>query len=535
MKLYSVLIYMCLLAVGIKAELEPSEKTHPTIETTTLVQAPTESTKAASAIYTPLATTFTTNVISASTHSPDIHSSTTVNDTNAKSTPSNCSQREKSRAQPTTDSNSRLRKCCPLGENLNYFRENQSESMCDTEVLSFNPTIINAVLYDNCIEDLEIPTSLPYEIGNPCNSSFQYDNEEEDFFILQDGSLLIIDKNGNESYTVQQNYCLDQDKSGRVLVFVCITQVEEISKAKIITVAMLMLVSIPCLLLVTYLHLTLKLLRNIHGWSVALMSLCLACGYFVFSVVHIYGISPGGFIGYVIQFFILSFYFWFFCICCNVLLNIWYKLPNYVQLNKIWIGINFGTYCVFSVIGPAIFVSLTVQKGLQGMPSYFMQGLTESIRESQRYFIPPVSTLLGLSFLVMVAVFFGFQRIKTEGYLRANDEDDQQESTVVPRQFEREKYEDVKKDAKCVALLGIIIILAWLFEIITFYSPGQEAYLLLCDMINALQGLWIMLIFLVVRRRRTIILRWWYDRGSHSIADDTELQIVNNNKTVNPT
>lgn len=28
--------------------------------------------------------------------------------------------------------------------------------------------------------------------------------------------------------------------------------------------------------------------------------------------------------------------------------------------------------------------------------------------------------------------------------------------------------------AKCVALLGIIIILAWLFEIVTFYSPGNQ-------------------------------------------------------------
>lgn len=61
-------------------------------------------------------------------------------------------------------------------------------------------------------------------------------------------------------------------------------------------------------------------------------------------------------------------------------------------------------------------------------------------------------------------------------------------------------------------------------------------YLLICDMINGLQGLWIMLIFLVVRRRRTIILRWWYDRGSHAITPTeggTELQPVN--KAANPT
>ncbi|KAH8416273.1 hypothetical protein KR222_002051, partial [Zaprionus bogoriensis] len=464
--------------------------------------------------------------------------------------PADCSQREKSRSQPTASSSSRLRKCCPLGENLDFYRENQSDSMCDNAVLNFEPTIISAVLFDNCIEDLEIEPQLAYEIGNPCNSSFQYDDTEDAFFVMQDGSLLIIDKNGNESYTVQQNYCLDQDKSGHMLAFVCITQVEEVSKAKVIIVAVLMLVSMPCLLLVTYLHLTLRILRNLHGWSLALMSLCLACGYFVYSVVHIYGIPDGGFIGYVIQFFILSFFFWYFCICCNVLLNIWYKLPYYVQLPNHWIGINFAVYLLVSISGPAILVTLTVQKGLPGMPSYFLQGLTESIRESQRYFIPPVSTILGLCFLVMVISFFGFQRIKSERYLPALN--DEKETGAPPRNFDIEKYEDVKKDAKCVALLGIIIILAWLFEIVTFYSPGNEGnlqsaqiycipyihtsiylsimltvYLLLCDMINGLQGLWIMLIFLVVRRRRTIILRWWYDRGSHTIAEGTELQPVN--------
>ncbi|XP_064539476.1 probable G-protein coupled receptor Mth-like 14 isoform X2 [Drosophila montana] len=483
-----------------------------------------------------LNTTPTPNVaasnISTLTPTPDTSMRTPqITSIQSQNQPADCSQREKSRKQPIAISTSRLRKCCPLGENLDFYRENQSDSMCDNAVLNFEPTVISAVLYDNCIEDLEIPTTLPYEIGNPCNSSFQYEDPEDLFFVLQDGSLLIIDQNGNESYTVEENYCLDQDKSGHMLAFICITQVEEVSKAKIIIVAVMMLISMPCLLLVSYLHLTLRLLRNLHGWSLALMSLCLACGYFVHSVVHIYGIPAGGSIGYVIQFFILSFFFWYFCICCNVLLNIWYKLPYYVQFSKTWTILNFGAYCIFAITGPAILVSLTLQKGLPGMPSYFQQGLTESIRESQRYFIPPVSTLLGLSFLAMIISFFGFQRIKTDGYLRA-DEDEKIDSTPI-RQFDQQKYEDVKKDAKCVALLGIIIILAWLFEIVTFYSPGNEVYLLLCDMINGLQGLWIMLIFLVVRRRRTIILRWWYDRGTHTIVEGTEMQPVN--KTLNPT
>jgi len=135
-----------------------------------------------------------------------------------------------------------------------------------------------------------------------------------------------------------------------------------------------MLISMPCLLLVSYLHMTLRLLRNLHGLSLSLMSLCLASGYFVHSVVHIYGIPNQGFIGYVIQFCILSYFFWYLCICFNVLLNVWYKLPCCIQCSKSWATFNFACYAVFAFSGPATIVALTVQKGLPGMPSYFLQG-----------------------------------------------------------------------------------------------------------------------------------------------------------------
>ncbi|XP_034480489.1 probable G-protein coupled receptor Mth-like 14 isoform X2 [Drosophila innubila] len=534
---YFIPTYICIFTILTKAEdvtvVMKNESTSMTVDALTEVNYSTVSTTPISELSTqtpPMNTTeisTLSNANNTSTRPPEISSLKPIQ---KQTEPTDCSQREESRNQPKFTTNSRLRKCCPLGENLDYYRENQSDSMCDNAALKFEPTIISAMLYDNCIEDLEITPELPIEIGNPCNNSFQYDDTEDAIFVMQNGALLLINKNGTD-YVVEENYCLDQDRSGKMIAFVCISQVEEISQAKIITIAVLMLISMPCLLLVSYLHLTLKLLRNLHGWSLALMSLCLACGYFVYSVVHIYGIPSGGFIGYVIQFFILSFYFWYLCICCNVLLNIWFKLPYYIQLNNTWTILNFTAYLFIAITGPAIMVSLTVQKGLPGMPSYFLQGLTESIRESQRYFIPPVSTILGLSFLVMVIAFFGFQRIKSDGYLRAHD--DEKDATTPILEFDVEKYENVKKDAKCVALLGIIIILAWLFEIVTFYKSGNEVYLLLCDMINGLQGLWIMLIFLVVRRRRTIILRWWYDRGSHTITEaGTELQPVN--KAANP-
>lgn len=83
--------------------------------------------------------------------------------------PKDCSQRQPHKT-PTYNKNSRLKKCCPIGESLSMNDENQSGAMCDSSNLSFEPRIINVTLYDNCIEDMETVFSLPMEIGNPCNT-----------------------------------------------------------------------------------------------------------------------------------------------------------------------------------------------------------------------------------------------------------------------------------------------------------------------------------------------------------------------------
>ncbi|XP_054733091.1 probable G-protein coupled receptor Mth-like 14 isoform X1 [Anastrepha obliqua] len=447
---------------------------------------------------------------------------------NGAAVPVDCSQRSKKAEQPLPNKNSRLKKCCPHGEGLSIFHDNQTEEFCDSTNFHFEPSIISAVLYDNCIEDDETVVRLEYEIGNPCNSSLIYNNDDDTFFVLQDGSLLIMDKYGNDSYTVEKYYCLDMDNvSGITYAITCITAIEEhLKRGQMIAIATLMLVSIPCLLTVSYLHIRLRELRTVHGLCLSLLSLSLAIGYFLHSLVHIFK-NDSMRVGYVIQFFMLAYFIWFFCLCWNVLVNIWYRIPRNKRRSKVQM------WCVFSInlliccgIAGSL-VAMTVHKGLPGMPSYFVQGLTASIRESQRYFIPPVSSLLFLSFIVMIISFFGFQRIKKhKTNAAAKDSKNGTLYTNVTTEIDEMKYEEVKKDAKCISFLGVILIVSWLLEIVTFYSPGPEAYLMVMEMVNGLQGVFILLIFVVVRRRRTIILRWWYDRGSHNV-EDVELTAIN--------
>lgn len=64
-----------------------------------------------------------------------------------------------------------------------------------------------------------------------------------------------------------------------------------------------------------------------------------------------------------------------------------------------------------------------------------------AIRESQRYFIPPVSTLLLFSFFVMAATFFGFQKFKSRGISLATSP-----ISDVASPKDLKIYEEVKKE-----------------------------------------------------------------------------------------
>lgn len=154
--------------------------------------------------------------------------------------------------------------------------------------------------------------------------SFLYNSGDDLFYVVQDGSLLVMDTYANETYTMENKYCIDiENSSGTTYAIVCITAVDEhINRSQILIVGILMLISIPCLLLVSYVHFRIRELRTLHGMTLSIMSVCLATGYLLYSLVHLFKLDDHNF-GYSVQFFMLSYYFWFFCLCCNVCCNIW--------------------------------------------------------------------------------------------------------------------------------------------------------------------------------------------------------------------
>lgn len=70
---------------------------------------------------------------------------------------------------------------------------------------------------------------------------------------------------------------------------------------------------------------------------------------------------------------------------------------------------------------------------------------------------------------------------------------------------------------KSTAFLTIIMTINWIFEIISFYNETSST---LFDIINALQGVLIFLMFVCMPRPLTLITRWWKDRGSFQVLDN---------------
>lgn len=69
---------------------------------------------------------------------------------------------------------------------------------------------------------------------------------------------------------------------------------------------------------------------------------------------------------------------------------------------------------------------------------------------------------------------------------------------------------------KSTAFLTIIMTINWIFEIISFYAETSTT---LFDIVNALQGVLIFLVFVCLPRPLQLIKHWWNDRGSFQVLD----------------
>lgn len=302
---------------------------------------------------------------------------TKLNNSSTTETSQLCSARDKLKSQPLQTNSSRLKKCCPNGERLQYDSES-NQYLCEADETEFAPDILDVTLYDNCIEDNEIPRELNILVGNPCNQSVLHREDDGDvIFVIQNGSLLSLDSNRNESFYITNDYCLDIGETGRLYAIVCTSSVKgQLDKAQTFLFAVSMLFSVPCLVFLAYTHFRIKELRTIHGLIVGCLSSCLAIGFTLHTIAQT-SENIKLMLGYYVLFFMLWYFLWLLALCSNITFIIWFNVRLNKSVTKSVKFVSFGIYFIIS-FSIAFGLALTTKlKGLPGMPSYFFQGFTE--------------------------------------------------------------------------------------------------------------------------------------------------------------
>lgn len=220
-----------------------------------------------------------------------------------------------------------LRKCCPNGQNIG--KDEHDNARCMTENYAFHTNIINASFYENCIEDKETYVHLNYSFGYDCDPISSEKNQYtllyglhygDLLYVIQNGSLLRVDEDFND-FDIFNNYCLDMNRGdGNLVAKVCILGPKDVFRAESYLYSTCLWISVPCLLITAFLYLRIKDFRDLHGKSLASLSICFALAYTLLSFAQIY-VSVK--ISYLIQYFLLASLCWLLILCFDICFKTW--------------------------------------------------------------------------------------------------------------------------------------------------------------------------------------------------------------------
>lgn len=249
------------------------------------------------------------------------------NNSDSLNIPRNCEGYNLLREQPIFKNYSSVKKCCKEGEMINEER-GECEPVSN---LKFNPNVIMAKFFEDCIEDEEKIIKLKIVVS-PINCTGALhtikisSDDVDNIYVIQDGSLLIVEKNYT-GYSSFNEYCIDLLDDGygpKITALACATDnlFTTVSKAQSYITAGCMLVSVPCLILTAFLYVAIPKLRNLHGKSLACHCICLALGFGLLAIMQLIGEIPL-IIGYIIQYLILACFFWMMAMCVDICIHVW--------------------------------------------------------------------------------------------------------------------------------------------------------------------------------------------------------------------
>ncbi|KAG5673809.1 hypothetical protein PVAND_003825 [Polypedilum vanderplanki] len=289
--------------------------------------------------------------------------------------PESCADYKLLAEQPKLTTQSSIKKCCPLNQN---YKHEMGRRFCGDSTLGFNVSAIQAKFYENCIEDEESQVLIDVKIENNCKNGLVFNEKYLDIlYVIQNGSLLRIDADF-ESFDIYEHYCLDMDEEEGVLTAI-VCEFDEmlfcVNRAQALIFATCMLISVPCLLVTVTLYLMVPELNDLHGKSLACHSMSLAIGFLLLALSQFRSMFLIE--GYIIQFCILSCFFWLTVMWIDICVHAWYYLPRGIRQTPKDDNLHLMYYALLAFGVPLILVILTYKSKLTGLPSYYLKGTTE--------------------------------------------------------------------------------------------------------------------------------------------------------------
>ncbi|XP_031631586.1 probable G-protein coupled receptor Mth-like 14 [Contarinia nasturtii] len=425
-----------------------------------------------------------------------------------------------------------VRKCCPIGEN---YEKHENGRKCAAETLNFEISVLNATFYESCIEDNESGPRLNYKFGSACATDGNGNNKDplnkmvlygkshgDSIYILQNGSLLSVDQNFT-GYEVHNDYCLDMDRDdGELYAIVCYRKLshhQRVLRAEAYLYSTCLLISVPCLLLTAFFYVKIDELRDFHGKSLACHCICLAISYSFLSIIQLQP-NISQLITYVIQYFLLACICWLNVLCFDICFKISYNYLYKSSCSTKTEDKYFKIYAMISFGFPIIPVLWAFSQNTLGIPLYYIKGQHNIDDFTAIHFILPAACLLFFCFCSLLVTLYIF------GTTKPNLPNNSQGIQAI---YEYEEFFKMKQTAQSIAFLFAVMSICMIIEMFTSHiniekPPDGVSPFAFFDVLIALQGVFIFIIFVCLPKPLKMIKRWWIAKGTLDIAALNELE-----------
>ncbi|XP_058835141.1 probable G-protein coupled receptor Mth-like 14 [Topomyia yanbarensis] len=444
--------------------------------------------------------------------------------------PKDCSNYQKLSAQPrfTNATFNVIRKCCPRGESFQMGDKSHHAAQCKPGEPwgPFQVHAISAQFYDGCIEDLEEPSlGLGLIYGNPCaveGGLVRFgEDTRDDLFVIQNGSLLVINELVEE-FDIYHGYCLDVDrKSGSLNAYVCPSEIRiggDIFKGQMVALALCLIFAIPLLLATAYFYVEIPEFDDIHGKALSLNCINFAIALLLESIFQHKSKGHGSTDDTIVlanyaEYFILATFFWLLVNCMNNCIHAWYFLPKGIQIHMGGEKRTFALYAAFAQLVPLTIILLNPPNGDPA-------GL-------KHYFFIPIIVIIVLNMLSFIITFWGFERVSDiliqhyilRGRLSTGGEAADAVLAQLP-DIRAADVERVKYMTKYTAMLFVVMAGVWSITIGTYYSTRTIP--ILYDILFGLQGILIFIIFICLPRPFRTVKAWFQQKQICGCREDPD-------------